>query len=74
MILSISLDWRYFLLGPAVIALEMYARMLGLSDYRLWKRKHAVWEMVETTRRVVASPSSSGSSKKTPLPGLAEPT
>jgi biofilm PGA synthesis N-glycosyltransferase PgaC len=47
-------DWRYFLWGPAVIAVEAYARLLGMVDYRVWKRKHAVWEVVETTKAAVA--------------------
>ena len=50
---GIKRDWRYFLWTPAVAALEAYARFLGMADYRLWKRKHAVWEMVETTKAVV---------------------
>lgn len=47
-------DWRYFLWVPAVIALEAYARFLGIVDYRVWKRKHAVWEVVETTKAIAA--------------------
>lgn len=50
---GVKRDWRYFLWTPAVIALEAWARFLGMADYRLWKRKHAVWEMVETTKAVV---------------------
>ncbi len=50
---GVKRDWRYFLWTPAVVALEAWARFLGLADYRLWKRKHAVWEMVETTKAVV---------------------
>lgn len=49
-------DWRYFLWAPAVVALEAWARFRGILDYRLWKRKHAVWEVVETTK-VVTAPS-----------------
>lgn len=53
---------RYLLWGPAVIALEAYARFLGVADYRMWKRKHAIWEVAETTKAVAApslqSPSS----------------
>lgn len=55
-------DWRYFLWVPAVIALEVWSRFLGMTDYRVWKRQHAVWEMVETTKTItvpsLGSPSS----------------
>ncbi len=50
---GVKRDWRYFVWIPAVIALEAWARFLGMMDYRVWKRKHAVWEMVETTKAVV---------------------
>lgn len=49
-------DWRYFLWGPAVVALEFLSRLLGMMDYRVWKRRHAVWEVAETTK-VVHAPS-----------------
>ncbi len=45
--------WRYFLWGPAVIALEIWSRFLGLMDYGVWRRKHIVWDMAETTKAVV---------------------
>jgi len=51
---GVKRDWRYFLWGPAVVALEAYARFLGLVDYRVWKRKHAIWEVVETTKAIAA--------------------
>lgn len=59
---SLRRDWRYFLWGPAVVALEIWGRLLGALDYRLWKRKHSVWEIAETTKVVssVASADSSG--------------
>ncbi|HIE38058.1 MAG TPA: glycosyltransferase [Anaerolineales bacterium] len=53
---GIRRDWRYFLWGPAVIGLEVWGRLLGVMDYRVWKRKHAVWEVAKTTK-VVAAPS-----------------
>ena len=60
---GVKRDWRYFLWGPAVVMLECYARLLGLLDYRLWKRRHTVWEVVETTKVAISPPvtSSSGS-------------
>jgi cellulose synthase/poly-beta-1,6-N-acetylglucosamine synthase-like glycosyltransferase len=71
---GVKRDWRYFLWVPIVVALEVYARLLGVYDYKLCKRKHAIWEMVETTKTVIAPSSSAGSGNKTPLPGLSEPT
>lgn len=47
---GIRRDWRYFLWGPVVVALEVWARILGIVDYRIWKRKHTIWEMAETTK------------------------
>lgn len=55
---GVKRDWRYFCWGPAVIALELGARLLGWMDYRLWKRRHAVWEVVETTKKVTPAPAS----------------
>ncbi len=49
-------DWRYFVWGPGVIALEVWARVLGMLDYRLWRREHAVWEVAETTKSVPVPP------------------
>ncbi len=49
-------DWRYFLWGPLVVTLEVVARLRGALDYRLWKRKHTVWEIAETTKAVTAVP------------------
>jgi cellulose synthase/poly-beta-1,6-N-acetylglucosamine synthase-like glycosyltransferase len=51
---NVKRDWRYFLWGPAVTALEAWARLLGVIDYRVWKRKHEVWEVVETTKTSVS--------------------
>jgi len=48
-------DWRYFVLGPAVVALEALVRIRGTLDYRLWKRKHTVWEVAETTKADIRS-------------------
>ncbi len=70
---GVKRDWRYFLWGPVMVALEAYARLLGLSDYRLWKRKHAVWEMVKTTKKVVAPVLDSGGGQQAPIPRLSEP-
>ncbi len=53
-------DRRYFLWGPAVVALEAWARIRGLLDYYVWKRTHAIWEMAETTKTVVSPSRSPG--------------
>ena len=47
-------DWKYFLWVPAIIALEVWGRILGWMDYRIWKRKHAIWEVAETTKHVTS--------------------
>jgi cellulose synthase/poly-beta-1,6-N-acetylglucosamine synthase-like glycosyltransferase len=63
---GVKRDWRYFLWGPVVVALEAWARLLGFLDYHVWKRKHAVWEVVETTKSIITptleAPTSSGHS------------
>lgn len=51
-----ELDWRYFLWSPAAVALEIFGRLLGVWDYRVWKRKHSVWDVVETTKRAIQVP------------------
>ncbi len=50
---GIRRDWRYFLWGPAVIALEIGARFMGLMDYGVWRRKHIIWDVAKTTKTVV---------------------
>jgi len=61
---GVKRDWRYFLWGTAIIAIEIWARFLGFMDYRVWKREHAVWDVAETTKTVTVpslGASSSGS-------------
>ena len=69
---GVKRDWRYFLWGPAVVALEVYARLLGVSDYRLWKREHAVWEVAKTTKTVAVPSPNSGSGQQAAMPRLSE--
>jgi cellulose synthase/poly-beta-1,6-N-acetylglucosamine synthase-like glycosyltransferase len=52
---GVKRDWRYFCWAPPVLVLEVYGRMLGLLSYRIWKQKHTVWEVAETTKVVPAS-------------------
>lgn len=43
-------DWRYFIWGPAIIALEIYVRWLAVNDYVLFKRKPYTWAIAESTK------------------------
>jgi poly-beta-1,6-N-acetyl-D-glucosamine synthase len=44
-------DWRHVLWSPGVVALEMYARLLGSIDYWLGpEHRHTVWEIAATTK------------------------
>jgi len=47
---NMKLDWRYFVWGPGIMALEVLARLLGAYDYMVWKRKPFAWSVVETTK------------------------
>jgi cellulose synthase/poly-beta-1,6-N-acetylglucosamine synthase-like glycosyltransferase len=51
---NLKADWRYFIWAPFVFALELYVRFLGKYDYSIRKRKHCVWQMVETTKKDLA--------------------
>jgi len=64
---DVKRDWRYFCWVPAVVALEAWTRFRGWMDYRVWKRKHTVWEVVETTK-VVPVPSVGSSGSASPCP------
>ena len=50
---SMKLDWRYFIYGPGIVALEILARLLGTYDYKIWKRKPFAWSVVETTKELI---------------------
>jgi len=50
LIRSVRLDWRYFLWGPGVVALEAYVRVLATYDYVFWKRKPYNWSMALSTK------------------------
>jgi cellulose synthase/poly-beta-1,6-N-acetylglucosamine synthase-like glycosyltransferase len=45
-------DWRWFAYTPAVIALEMWGRLLGWWDFRYAKRDHSVWDIAVSTKKV----------------------
>jgi biofilm PGA synthesis N-glycosyltransferase PgaC len=44
-------DWRFYCWTPAVIGLEVYARMLGWFDYARGRaHRHTVWEVATSTK------------------------
>jgi cellulose synthase/poly-beta-1,6-N-acetylglucosamine synthase-like glycosyltransferase len=47
---SARLDWRYFLWGPGVVAMEVSVRLLATYDYVFWKRKPYNWSMAASTK------------------------
>jgi cellulose synthase/poly-beta-1,6-N-acetylglucosamine synthase-like glycosyltransferase len=47
-----QLSWRYIFWTPLVILLEMYSRLLGYMDYRLYKRSHTIWEVTKSTKKL----------------------
>jgi cellulose synthase/poly-beta-1,6-N-acetylglucosamine synthase-like glycosyltransferase len=49
-ITNVKLDWRYFIYGPGIVALEILSRLLGKYDYKIWKRKPFAWSVVESTK------------------------
>jgi biofilm PGA synthesis N-glycosyltransferase PgaC len=67
---GVKRDWRFVLWGAATVALEAYARLLGVIDCNVRKREHTIWEVVKTTKVTVTAPtpSTSASDPGTPLP------
>jgi poly-beta-1,6-N-acetyl-D-glucosamine synthase len=43
-------DWRYFIWGTAIGALEVFVRTLATYDFVVWKRKPYVWPVAESTK------------------------
>ncbi len=43
-------DWRYFVWGPLVIALEIFVRALGAYDYSVRRRNPFNWAIAESTK------------------------
>lgn len=37
---------------PAVVALEAFSRFLGVLDYKFYPRKHTVWEITPSTKKL----------------------
>ncbi|MFZ6028838.1 MAG: glycosyltransferase [Chloroflexota bacterium] len=44
-------DWHYYVWGPAVMALEVFVRLLGTYDYVVRKRNPYIWQMAESTKK-----------------------
>lgn len=42
----------YIFQTPLVILLEAYSRFLGWWDYKITKKRHTIWEVVETTKKL----------------------
>jgi cellulose synthase/poly-beta-1,6-N-acetylglucosamine synthase-like glycosyltransferase len=47
---NLKWDWRYFIWGPAIIALEVWVRLLGSYDYSVRKYNPYVWPVAESTK------------------------
>ena len=49
------LDWRprQLLWTAGIVALEIYGRWLGWRDFRTRRQRHVVWEIAETTKRLM---------------------
>lgn len=52
---NIRSDWRYFIWGPAVIALEVLGRLWGTWDYSVRRHKPFVWPVAESTKDLVGT-------------------
>ena len=53
---EMKLDWRYFVWGPAAIALEAVIRLKSLIDYSIWRHRPFIWSVSETTKELVEIP------------------
>lgn len=47
-------DWRYYIWGPLIMALEVFVRTLGTYDYVVRKRNPYIWQMAESTKKDLA--------------------
>lgn len=43
---------KFILYTPVVILLESYSRFLGWWDYKIAKKRHTVWQTIETTKQI----------------------
>ncbi|MBN1217447.1 MAG: glycosyltransferase [Anaerolineae bacterium] len=55
---SLKLDWRSFVWAPAIVAIEIFARLRGAYDYIVWKRKPFAWSIAESTKSLAENSSS----------------
>ena len=44
--------WRWFALTPAIIALEVWGRILGWYDVHFANKSHTVWDLAVSTKKV----------------------
>jgi poly-beta-1,6-N-acetyl-D-glucosamine synthase len=49
---NIRFEWRFFVWVPAIVALEVFARLWGAYDYIIWRRKPFAWSIAETTKNL----------------------
>lgn len=43
---------KYLVYIPLVVLLEIYSRLLGWFDYKVAKRRHTVWEQIDSTKKL----------------------
>ena len=49
---NFKLSKQYILWTPLVIILETFSRFLGILDYKFYPRKHTVWEVTPSTKKL----------------------
>lgn len=47
---NVEFSWKFFIWTPAVIALEIYSRILGTIDYKLSLKQQPIWEIATSTK------------------------
>jgi poly-beta-1,6-N-acetyl-D-glucosamine synthase len=48
---SLEPSWSSLIWAPAIVALEIFVRALGIYDYRVRKHNPFVWQMAESTKK-----------------------
>lgn len=49
---NFELSWHFLIWTPAIIFLEGYCRILGTLDYYFGFKKHTIWEVTKTTKKL----------------------
>lgn len=52
LIKNIKLSWHFLIWTPAIIFLEGYSRFLGTLDYYFGFKKHTIWEITKSTKKL----------------------